>query len=515
MLLDRHAAKITTPEVVLGAVGAHPRDCKVALCHGVFDIVHVGHLRHLSYVRSRCDVLVVSVTADRFVGKGPHRPHVPERLRAGSLAMLDIVDHVVINDAEKPLDLIDLLRPDYYAKGFEYSETARPGRTIEEAAVLESYGGEMMFTPGDLVRSSSALMNIHVPDLRYDKLKIVMEGAGVTFEDLYRVVGAMSSRRVHVVGDVIVDALTHCTVIGGQTKTPTLSVRRERSDVFVGGAGVVAKHVRAAGAEVSLATVVGNDDDGRFALDDLEAAGVRVDHVVDLARPTTRKEAIVAGGYRLLKVDVVDNRTISDQLLHELCGTVDAVEAGAVVYSDFRHGIFNSRTIPAFLVSLLSKGDVLKVADSQVASRWGNITEFRGFDLITPNEREARFALADQDSGIRPLASRLYDAAKCRVLMMKMGERGMLTCVGPNHEAGDSFFVVDSFADRVVDPVGAGDAVLAYATLALLVDPRPVVAAVLGSLAAGCACERDGNLPVTTEYVLEKIDAARRECSGE
>ncbi len=68
------------------------------------------------------------------------------------------------------------------------------------------------------------------------------------------------------------------------------------------------------------------------------------------------------------------------------------------------------------------------MADSQVASRWGNITEFKGFDLITPNEREARFALADQDSGIRPLASTLYDVAKCKTLMLKLGERGVLTC---------------------------------------------------------------------------------------
>ena len=74
-----------------------------------------------------------------------------------------------------------------------------------------------------------------------------------------------------------------------------------------------------------------------------------------------------------------------------------------MVFTDFRHGIFNRRTIPA-LIEAIPDG-IYRVADSQVASRWGNITEFKGFDLITPNEREARFALADQDSGIRPLAS--------------------------------------------------------------------------------------------------------------
>ena len=137
----------------------------------------------------------------------------------------------------------------------------------------------------------------------------------------------------------------------------------------------------------------------------------------------------------------------------------------AVIYSDFRHGMFNRRTIPKFIDAIPVGGD--RVGDSQVASRWGNIVDFNGFDLITPNEREARFALGDQDSGVRPLASALYDAAKCKLLILKLGDRGVLTCRGAQHENLDSFFVVDSFVEKLVDAVGAGDALLAYATLTM------------------------------------------------
>jgi sugar/nucleoside kinase (ribokinase family) len=184
---------------------------------------------------------------------------------------------------------------------------------------------------------------------------------------------------------------------------------------------------------------------------------------------------------------------------------VREVASDAVVFADFRHGIFNRRTIPE-LVKAIPKGR-FKVADSQVASRWGNITEFQGFDLITPNEREARFALGDQDSGIRPLASSLYDAAKCSTLILKLGERGVLTCRSADHESLDSFIVIDSFVDRVVDAVGAGDALLAYATLAKLATKSDAVATILGSLAAACECEVDGNIPVTPADVRRKLDA--------
>ena len=143
---------------------------------------------------------------------------------------------------------------------------------------------------------------------------------------------------------------------------------------------------------------------------------------------------------------------------------------------------------------------VFRVADSQVASRWGNITDFKGFDLITPNEREARFALGDQDSGIRPLASQLYDAARCKLLILKLGERGMLTCRNPDHESLDSFFVIDSFVDRA-DRRGRR-----RRRAARLCDARDAgrpgsgaLPTILGSMAAACECECDGNIPVTAD----------------
>ena len=172
------------------------------------------------------------------------------------------------------------------------------------------------------------------------------------------------------------------------------------------------------------------------------------------------------------------------------------------MFSDFRHGIFNKETIPA-LTAALRPGS-LRVADSQVASRWGNILEFEGFDLITPNEKEARFALGDQDSVLRPLALELYKRAGCKNLMLKMGERGLMTYRAPSHDVR-AFFQIDAFADRIVDPVGAGDALLAYATVSLAATGNNVIASILAAMAAAVACEHDGNTPITPEQLLEKL----------
>ena len=151
-----------------------------------------------------------------------------------------------------------------------------------------------------------------------------------------------------------------------------------------------------------------------------------------------------------------------------------------------------------------------KVADSQVASRWGNILEFQEFDLITPNEREVRFALGDQDSVVRPLAQELYKKAKCKMLILKLGDRGNIVYRSNNGTAED-FFTVDSFADRVIDAVGSGDAMLAYATLGMLATKSPAIAVILGAFAAGLAVEHEGNNPVRPDQIMKKIAAVEDE----
>jgi rfaE bifunctional protein kinase chain/domain len=510
-LIDRYRHKIRSAQELRQIVGDRPRAQKVIMCHGVFDVVHPGHVRHLLYAKSKANIVIASLTADKHITKGVYRPHVPQDLRAVNLAAFEMVDYVLIDERDTPLENIRLIQPDYFAKGFEYGGNGIAQKTAEELAVVQAYGGELIFTPGDVVYSSSALIRETPPDVRHANLQIVMERNNIDFDRLRRVLDDMEGRRVHVLGDTIVDSYTYCAMIGGQTKTPTLSVAFERRVDYVGGAGIVAKHLLAAGADVTFSTVLGDDALKDFVVDDLQKSGIRLRAIVDKTRPTVNKNAMIVGGYRLLKVDTLDNRSISDEILSKLQASVSEQKVDAVVFSDFRHGVFNRRTIPTLLKSIPS--GVYRVADSQVASRWGNITDFKDFDLITPNEREARFALGDQDSGVRPLASLVYDAARCKLLILKLGERGLLACRDADHNSLDSYFVIDSFADHVVDAVGAGDALLAYATLAMLASGEDAAATIIGCMAASCECELDGNIPITLEHVRGKIDSVERQLS--
>src|SRR5207253_4346172 len=174
------------------------------MCHGVFDVVHPGHLRHLIHAKGKADVLVASLTADKHITKGHHRPHVPQNLRALNLAAYEIVDYVIIDPNPTPIEHISKLQPDYFAKGYEYFAEGIPPRTQEEIRALENYGGEIVFTPGDVVYSSSKLLDLQPPRIAVDKLLSLMDSEGMDFAGLRKVLHGLGGVRVHIVGDTIV-----------------------------------------------------------------------------------------------------------------------------------------------------------------------------------------------------------------------------------------------------------------------------------------------------------------------
>lgn len=504
--------KIKEVDGLLEVIGTRPRAKKVIMCHGAFDLVHPGHLRHLMFAKEKADILVASLTSDAHISKANARPYVPQALRAVNLAALDMVDYVLVDPNPTPIENITKLQPDYFAKGYEYSAEGLPEKTREEMATVEAYGGEMVFTPGDIIYSSSAIIESGPPKIRIEKLLTLMDSEGLSFGEVRQTISALGKLRVHVVGDTIVDSYSYCSLLGAAPKSPTFSVKHDVTERFSGGAAVVAKHLRAAGAQVSFSTVLGEDELKDFVLDDLAAADIECHAVVDRTRPTTHKERFIADNYKMLQVDRVDSHPVSARVLNELAESTGATDADVVIFSDFRHGIFNRDS-----VSRLRKGipdRALKVADSQVSNRWGNILDFVEFDLLTPNEREVRFALGDQDSVVRPLALELFKRARCHELVLKLGERGILAYRNPGPEPRE-FFALDSFVDNLVDPIGAGDAFLSYASLARAVSGNIVTAAILGSLGAAIACERQGNNPVLARDVERKLRRVEEEaCYG-
>ena len=475
---------------------------KIGLCHGTFDIVHPGHIRHLTYSKQKTDILIASVTSDRHVVKTKDGPYVPEQLRAMNLAALEMVDYVVIDYNYKPISLISKLKPDYFVKGFEYSKNNIHPKTREEIKVLNKYGGEILFSPGDVVYSSTAIKKISKPKIQFEKLYSLMNSESVTFKDIENSINKFNRVKVHIVGDTIVDKYNFCSVLGQTTKTPTFSVKKNSEEQYLGGAAIVAKHLKKLGSNVSFTTIVGNDKLGKFVKKDLKKNKIPTECIVDNSRSTTLKERFWADKHKLIQVDVVDNHVISEKIEDKIKKRIKKIKSNGIIFSDFRHGIFNNKSAKDFSKNI--QKNTIKVADSQVSNRWGNILDFKNFDLILPNEKEARFSLADQDSAVRQLGTKLFRESRSKYLILKLGEKGVLTFRDGAEDPRD-FFPIDSFAERIVDGIGAGDALLAASTLSLITSKNILISSIIGNIAASLVCELQGNQPINAVLLKNRL----------
>ena len=233
---------------------------RVVHCHGVFDLLHIGHIRHFNQARKLGDILIVTLTPDQYVNKGPGHPAFTEDLRMETIAALDVVDYVALNQWPMAIDAIKLLKPDYYVKGIEYQEKEKDytGGIILEEEAVKSVGGKLAFTD-DIVFSSSGLINKYASPFP-SEVNDYLAGLSTRYktEEIFDYIKQARSLKVLVVGEAIIDEYQYCEAIGKSSKEPTLAVKSLYTDTFAGGALAVANHVANFCDKVGLVTFLGD-----------------------------------------------------------------------------------------------------------------------------------------------------------------------------------------------------------------------------------------------------------------
>src|SRR5580704_504531 len=160
------------------------RDRKIVHCHGAFDLVHLGHLIHFDEARALGDLLVVTITADRYITK-KRSVTFTEDDRARQVAALDVVDFVAIIQEPSALTAIEALHPDVYVKGPEYADLMLDkSRSIyHEMQLLEAYGGRIHFTAGETF-SSSKLSHFLLASPEASQANPLLRNERVMFRDI-------------------------------------------------------------------------------------------------------------------------------------------------------------------------------------------------------------------------------------------------------------------------------------------------------------------------------------------
>ena len=523
--------KIVTVDGLREIVSRAQGEGKVVVqCHGCFDILHPGHLRHLAWAKSQGDLLIVSVSADKVVNKGFLRPFVPEGLRAENLAALEMVDYVTVDDGEWAGPILELIRPNIYIKGKEFQDVY-DGRFGRERQLVESYGGQMRFSSGDVVYSSTRIIEDFKDRLEpgIEPVHAFSKRHALTEEGIRTVLETIRGKRILVVGDTIVDRYIYCDSLGMSAEAPVLVVRPHTSDTFVGGAGIVAEHVQSLGATAHFCTIIGKDAEGEYVQKEFDRRHLRAEFVVDTTRPTTVKTRYLSVGKKLLNVNQFRDHNLDLAVAAQFQERVEAAGANmdAIVICDFSYGVITSSVLET-LYKLGRERNVPVVGDVQCSSQMGNVARMKGITMTTPSEREARVALCDRESGIADLGARLLTATGNKSLLITLADRGVMIFEIkdkpldeearslPPHELKKMMWTeyLPSFARYVVDPMGAGDAMLATTACALAAGCSIMQAAYLGNCGAAVECGKVGNVPVGRDELLAVVHTQFQEATA-
>jgi rfaE bifunctional protein kinase chain/domain len=467
---------------------------------GSFNILHPGHLRLLRSAKDHGDRLVVAVESDRMSG---FTAPLSENLRLEGVQSHGLVDDAFIYD-EPIANIIARLRPDVVVKGKEHETRYNP-----ELEQLNLYGGRLVFSSGETVFSSLDLIRkeFQVFDPRSIRLPIdYLSRHAIEISKLVTLINNFANLKVCVVGDLIIDEYITCEPLGMSQEEPTIVVMPVDSMRFVGGAGIVAAHAASLGAAVQFISVTGNDASRDFAIEELAAIGVKAKLVVDDSRPTTLKQRYRSKGKSLLRVSHLHQGGISVALQTQLFSVLEQALEGAdlLVFSDFNYGCLPQPLVDKLIVAAKSRG-VLIAADSQSSSQMGDISRFKGMDLITPTEREARISTRNREDGLVVLAEQLCQQACARYILLKLGEEGLLIHNGNSRDDCWLTDRIDALNSAAKDVAGAGDSMLMISSMALACGGTIWEAACLGSLAAAVQVSRVGNTPLCTEELLREL----------
>ena len=246
-LVARARDKVATiDDLAVLATRFKAQGLSVVLAHGVFDLVHMGHLRHLEEARGEGDVLFVTVTPDRFVNKGPDRPVFTEQFRAEMLAGFECVDYVAVNRWPTAEQIIARIRPDVYVKGPDYTNDAEDltGKISAEREAVAKIGGRIVFTD-DITFSSSSLINRHFDRFEPEVHSYLNELRKTdVMGRMLSAIEAIEDKRVLLVGDAIIDEYQYAEPMGKSAKENIIASRFSGREVFAGGVIAAANHVR-------------------------------------------------------------------------------------------------------------------------------------------------------------------------------------------------------------------------------------------------------------------------------
>lgn len=455
---------------------------KVGLCHGVFDVIHAGHISHFEDVKKKCDYLFVTLTEDKFVNKGPNRPVNNHNFRAKVLESLKQVDFVGINYTPDAVTCINTIKPDFYFKGKDYKgKKDLTERLNKEIAAIKKNKGKIVYTETPL-KSSTHIINKSFSYIFDSKLTNFLnkKNKNKLLEQSISALEKIKDNKVLIIGDSIIDQYDKVKALNKPIKESILATKFLNTDIFLGGVFAAAENLSQLCNNVSVCSVIGNDKDIRK---DLKKFKNKFKNFIltENKKVTTRKRRFIDEAYnrKLNEVYFIDDNFLSNQnkkkIIEYLNKNLNNFDL--VILIDYGHGFMDKD-----IFKVLNKKSKYLAINCQTNSAnlgYNLITKYSKADYICIDEPELRLAMSNNKDDIQKIVTKeLIKKIKCKNITITRGKNGSFSFMN-----GKTLNVPALVSDKVIDTIGAGDVFLVISSLLYSGNFGQLITNIIGNIA--------------------------------
>jgi len=478
---------------------------KIVHCHGVFDLLHIGHIKHFEEAKTFGEVLVVSITPDEFVNKGPGRPAFTTSLRLESIAALESVDYVFANKWPTAEKAIKIIQADVYCKGPDYKDHSDDitGKIKDEEETVKLVGGKVLYTD-DITFSSSSLLN------KFGNLYSLEQESFIqyllaknSFESIKIKLEKIEKLKVLVIGETIIDQYIFCEALGKSGKEPVLVLRDLETQKYLGGALAIARHLSDFCNNVSLLSFLGEDNEYKSLIEEDIEENIHLNLLTKSNSPTIVKRRFVDSidGKKILGVYSINDDALNKEEEAKFIESFDKLskEHDLIIVSDYGHGIITHK-----IADCISKIDKFVSLNAQVnAANIGthSIRKYKDINCLIINETELRHEMRQREGNIQKIAATLKKLINANYMTVTKGKKGAFLLNDRKLPV-----ICPGFATQVVDKIGSGDALLALLSVCLFSNMDEDLSLFISSIAAAQSVETIGNSkPVSKAKLLKTI----------
>ena len=500
--------KIVKLEKLAGIVANYKKaGKKVVHCHGVFDLLHLGHIKHFEEAKKLGNFLIVTVTPDEYVDKGPNKPMFSLEQRMEALAALSKIGFVAANKWKSATNTIKIIKPNIYCKGPDYKKNSLDltKKIIEEEKAVKSVGGKIEYTSDAITFSSSNILN-KFGGIYTDNQKSIIKKINkkFKFKEITKMVNELKKLKVLVIGETIIDQYYFCEALGKSGKEPVLVLRDLNMEQYLGGAGAVVRHLSDFCKSITLLSMLGDDGKYKKYIKNKLPKNVTSEFIYKQNSPTIEKKRYVE---KVNKTKVIGVYNLNDEILNKknekkLNNKILKLipKHDVIIVTDYGHGFLSDK-----VASKICKMSSFLAVNAQVNSSnigYHTMDKYKKAKCVVINETELRHDMKDKSSPIKFLMEKLTKKLKIKNLVVTRGSKGaVLLSTNPK-----KYFSSEAFASRVVDKVGAGDAMLALISLCLKRNFDKNFSLLTASLAAAQSAETIGNsVPINKNQILKSI----------